>query len=236
MIKIAQASAIRLGITTDTPAAPLAHLLALQRAEEPLTPVLVQEMSPEALAQGVSLGLVHLGVVGDRMLPMGMRSLPLWRDELAVALPLGSVLATHESLTVAALQDFPLIQWCPDTHGLLNQQVKSLVGDHWDTSRTVRSFPLMACLVAAGYGVGFAFRSHMTVASEWKIMMHPLAEGPRWIQTVLFWHPGTYSCAIERFIQRVAGAYSQSLMSQAIHAELPLKHPLCYLQNGESDD
>lgn len=200
-------SVLLLGISPGTPIRGLAYLLARQRAEEPNTPVLIREASPRILFQGLTCGALHFGLADATMLPTGLNSLPLLQDELVVALPRRSPLLAYASIPTSAIQDYPLIQWCPDTHEFLYQQVNALLGEHDRVARTVKSFALMACLVGAGYGIGVAPRTRIAHAREWGILLRPLQEDTANLQTRLCWRQELHSDAIERFIQRARSAF-----------------------------
>lgn len=200
-------SVILLGVSPGTPIRGLARLLARQRAEEPDTPVLVQEAPQRILFQGLIRGAFHVGLTDATMLPAGLSSLPLLQEDLVVALPRRSPLLAYASVPASAIRDYPLIQWCPDTHEFLYQHVSALLGEHGSVSRTVKSSALMACLVGAGYGIGVAPRTSIERPREWGILMRPLQEGTSSLRTSLCWQKELQSGSVERFIQRACSAF-----------------------------
>ncbi len=65
-----------------------------------------------------------------------------------------------------------------------------------------KSFELMAVLVAAGYGIGFAGKSRIDTARKLGIVMRPLAGSPNDLSTYLLRSHSMRSSSAERLIER----------------------------------
>src|SRR3546814_16188918 len=79
--------AITLAVTKDIALPPLAALLALQRAEEPQTPVHIHELMLSDLHPALSSGRYNAAIFLRADAMAGWASESLWHAELALALP-----------------------------------------------------------------------------------------------------------------------------------------------------
>ena len=186
-------SVLMLGISSGVPSSRLAALLALHRAKEPETPVSMEEVtsSPD-LIEGVKNGRYDIGLVATTT---PADDAPLWREELAVAVPDRSPLLRYAAIPLGALLSYPLFQYCP-------LACEVLFGQEWPVLYGVTSYELMTVMVSAGYGVGIAPRSRIEQSRSWGVVMRPLADGSYWIGTHMFRSERNDSPAIERFVKR----------------------------------
>lgn len=190
-------------MSADTLSPRLASLLALQRAEEPATVILLQEVAAGDLIRGLEDGTYDAGIaLAGIMAVSAMNAQPLWADELALAVPLRSPLLAYPEVPLDALLHYPLLQWCLRACDALSQQVTARFGPEMHSAQEVTSFDLLAVLVAAGLAVGIAPRSHIARARDWGVAMRPLANGPYLIGTQLLRNPRGSARAVERFAER----------------------------------
>ena len=190
-------------MSADTLSPRLASLLALQRAEEPATIILPQEVAAGDLIRGLEDGTYDAGMVlAGTTTVSAMNAQPLWADELALAVPLRSPLLAYPEVPLDALLRYPLLQWCLRACDALSEQVAARFGPEMPPVREVTSFDLLAVLVAAGFAVGIAPRSHIARARGWGIAMRPLANGPYLIGTQLLRKSDGSARAVERFAER----------------------------------
>lgn len=180
---------LQIAVSTGILPPELATLLAKQRAEEPETPVHLIETTEKDQLQGLEDGRYCIGLhLSMRKLPAFRHTLALWQDELAVALPLRSPLLAFTEVPLTEAIQYPLIMWNTEYCAPLGQQIHSLVTPFTTTLNIVdqvKSFELMAVLVAAGYGIGFATRSRIACSRKLDIVMRPLASGPHHVTTYL---------------------------------------------------
>ncbi len=196
-----QPSTITLGVSCGMFLPQLAALLALQRVEEPETAILLKEAPPAELFRGLEAGRYDVGIAWATPVLPALRVEPLWRDELAAAVPVRSPLLACTSIPLGELLHYPMIQWCPQTCKELNMWVGALIG-HQHAAFTATTFELMTVVVAAGYGIGLAPRGRVVQARQWGVVMRPLAEGPHWIGTNLFRPACGATPIVERFARR----------------------------------
>lgn len=192
-----QSSALKLGISSGVPASRLPVLLARQRAEEPETPISLEEVTSSAgLIKHISDGLYDVGLVATTSIT---DEAPLWRDELAIALSDRSPLLRYTAIPATALLSYPLFQYCPLACDVL-------FGPKWPVPCQATSYELMTVLVSAGYGVGIAPRSRIEQSRNSGVVMRPLAERAYWIETHVLRSQHGDQLAMERFIRRAQTA------------------------------
>lgn len=200
-----QSSILKVAVSANALSPQLASLLALQRAEEPGTVVILQEVSSRDLVCGLENGIYDIGIeLVAAATAFTMSALSLWSDELALAVPLFSPLLAYSEVPLDVLQRYPLLQWSQCPSGALSQQVDACFGSENHTNQEVSSFDLMAALVAAGYGVGIGPRSRIVQAHGRGVAMRLLANGPYPIHVTLLKSPIRCALAIERFADRAA--------------------------------
>ena len=198
-----QSPILRLAVSADTLSPRLASLLALQRAEEPETIILLQEIAAKDLIRGLEEGTYDAGIaLVATTTAFTMNAQPLWADELALAVPLRSPLLAYPEVPLDALLRYPLLQWCLRACDALSKQVAARFGPEMHSVKEVTSFDLLAVLVAAGFAVGIAPRSHIARARGWGVAMRPLANGPYLIGTQLLRKSDGSARAVERFAER----------------------------------
>ncbi|WP_442683716.1 substrate-binding domain-containing protein [Stenotrophomonas sp. JC08] len=192
MRAIPPSSALKLCVSPGVPSHQLAILLALQRAEAPETPVVMEEVATSAdLIAGMKDGRYDIGLATT----VPTDEAPLWRDELAIAVPDRSPLLSYTAVPSSALRIYPLLQSQP-------LACEALFGEEWRVSCQVTSYELMIVMVAAGYGVGIGSRLRIEQSRNWDVVMRPLADGTFWIGTHLFRSERRDSPAIEHFVRR----------------------------------
>lgn len=198
-----QPSILKLAVSADALSPRLASLLALQRAEEPETIIVPQEVAARDLTRGLEDGTYDAGMaLAAPTTVFAVNAQPLWTDELALAVPLRSPLLAYPEVPLGALLDYPLLQWCLWACEALSQQVDAHFGSERHFAQEVTSFDLLAVLVAAGFAVGIAPRSHIARARGWGVAMRPLADGSYVVRTQLLQSQRQCLPAVERFAER----------------------------------
>jgi len=101
-----------------------------------------------------------------------LHSEPLWREEMAIAMPSRYPLLRHAKLTLDDVRDYPIFRWQAEPCPLLNRQMAE--DKQSFNIQYVPSFEMLALWVAAGYGIGITAQSRITRARAWEISMRPL--------------------------------------------------------------
>lgn len=193
--------AIALAVTKGDSLSPVAALLALQRAEEPQTPLRIHEITRSDLHPGLDDGRYNVVITSQTEATAEWICEPLWRDELGIALPVRSPLLANAAIAIDMLLSYEVLLWPPYACETSRGQIALLGKDAADLP-TASSFELMATLVAAGYCVGLAPRSRIMQARRWGIILRPLAGGPHPFTTQLIRAQQGCPPAVERFAER----------------------------------
>jgi DNA-binding transcriptional LysR family regulator len=129
----------------------------------------------------------------------------LWEDMLAVAVPMRSPLLAFSEIPIMNAARYPLVLIGAEDHEIVSLQAERLLvrpqikppSREW-----VRSFDLMASLVAAGYGIGFGAMSRIVALRALGIVMRPLKTEPIPVRTHLVLRRMEPSPAVSRLIKR----------------------------------
>lgn len=180
-------------------------LLAVQHGEEPETRVKLIETSSSEQVRGIEDGKYDLGLSLARAKRPSISSLPLYEDEIAVAMPVNSPLLAMDTIPLHELENYPLIMWAADECAPMSEQIASMLQSERiaiDAAHEVKTFGLLASLVAAGYGIALGARSQFAASRHLGIIMRPLSGPPRPLTTYLL-HPKVVSNpCVERFVER----------------------------------
>jgi len=198
---IGGASHIRLAIAPGVPSRQLSALLALQREEEPEVAVTLSEASNDALIAGLREGRYDAGLALAGTADDSLLNQPLWREEMAIALPLRHPLLNKVALTLDDVLSCPIFRWQAETCPLLDREIADLPKKPCDI-QYVTSFELMVLWVAAGYGIGIGAQSRFASARTWNICMRPFADATYQITSHLVWPAKRRHDTHERFERR----------------------------------
>ncbi|HCL3172325.1 TPA: substrate-binding domain-containing protein, partial [Pseudomonas aeruginosa] len=138
-----QFSHFRLAIAPGVPSSCLTTLLALQRAEEPEVTITFFETSADDLLTGLEEGRYDAGMTLRNAGAPAVKSQPLWVENVAVAVPLGSPLVAQAKITLAELLDYPVFRWPAEACLLLDQRLSFLPLSQ-QSIQHVTSFEMMA--------------------------------------------------------------------------------------------
>lgn len=146
---------IDVGLSSSHFMGPLPGLIAAYAKAYPGVIIALNEMEPAEQVHALMERRVDVNIsripVNDSLL----RSVPLWRDPVVVALPCGHALARHESLRFSNLKDEKLVVLRPET-SLFAQMVYErfiALGMLSNVVQTIAEVPAQVSLVAAGLGV-----------------------------------------------------------------------------------
>jgi len=197
-----QHSSFRLAIAPGVSSSHLSALLGLQREEEPEVDIAFFEVAGGELAAGLYEGRYDAGISLEGLTNPRVKSLPLWTEAMAVAMPPRFHLFDQAMLTIADLQDYPVYRWPAEICPLLDEKLSGLMPVDQANIQRVTSFEMVALWVAAGYGIGISAQSRIELADEWGITMRPLADGPYEIVTHLQRPHAQADSVSERFERR----------------------------------
>jgi len=200
-----ETSSIRLAVAPGVPSRQLADLLALQREEEPETTIAIDEVPGDTLMAGLQEGRYDAGLALSDATDAALRSQPLWREPMAVAMPLRYPLLSKTTLTLDDVLRYPVFRWQAELCPLLDQQMIAHLPKKPCDIQCVTSFEMMALRVAAGYGIGITAQSRIVHARAWNICMRPLlSDSDASFEIVTYWlcPDGKADPACTRFAHR----------------------------------
>lgn len=198
-------ASLRIAVSFGAFSAPFADLLAKQRAEEPGTEIHLTETSFFEQVQGLEDGRYDLAFAMGPAARATLHAEVLWRDQIAVALPVRSPLLEFAEIPLQKAVEYPMVLWSTEHCDPLSQQVMDLLNlanSAINGVEYVKSFELMAVLVAAGYGIGFAGKKRIYAARNLGIVMRPLAGPPKELNIYLLRTQIAPSLPAERLIRR----------------------------------
>lgn len=178
-------SCLRLAVAPGIASPQFSALLARQRVEEPDVTITFSEVAGEIQLEGLLRGRYDVGMSLQAHNDPALKTLPLWTEPMAVAMPPRFRLSDQAKLTIADLQDYAIYRWQAEACTLLDERLASLTPADQANIQQATSFEMLALWVAAGYGVGVSARSRIERAHRWGISMRPLSDGPYEIVTYL---------------------------------------------------
>lgn len=197
-------------ISNGTLLQPLAAILAQHRAEEPYVSIELVETSTTQQRAGLKAGIYDVGLTLWHDGDSDLIAQPLWNDSLAIALPENSPLVRHDKIPLEEALRHRLVLWRSEVCKSMYERITQLV----DTVESapdmvvyVDRFDLMTTLVAAGYGIGFAPKSHILSVRHMGIVMRPIAETTPQLTTYLLSTDTQISGPAERFMMRALANY-----------------------------
>jgi len=211
---ICHSSHIRLAIAPGVPSPPLSNLLALQREEEPETTIALSEATGDALMLGLRESRYDVGLALADAMDASLHSEPLWREEMAIAMPSRYPLLRHAALTLDDVLRYPIFRWQAEPCPLLNRKMATGEARQPFNIQYVPSFEMLALWVAAGYGIGITTQSRIIRARAWEICMRPLlsdADAPFEIVTHVLRRHEEHGAALARFTRRARQVAKTSL-------------------------
>jgi DNA-binding transcriptional LysR family regulator len=170
---------LRLGLSDGVAGVRLARWLSRLRREESHVELQVQERPYGELVKAVRQGQLDAGLALSEEAGDGVQVDPLWRNPLVAVFPTDHPLRDQDPLALADVLRHPLILYHPEQgSGCARQlrEVLSQVGASANVVSQVNSLAMVLTMVAAGYGVGFALRSHASVLRRSRLVVRRLAE------------------------------------------------------------
>lgn len=186
-----------------------ASLLAQCREEDPDTEVRIFEMPFAQQIKGLRNDLLDAGFALASEVPEGITAVPVWTDPIAVVLPVRHPLATYKRVALADALQHALVLCHPEAGSGCHEQIDSMlkavdaqpkVADHATT------LGVMLTMVGAGYGIGFAIASQVSVMNRPDVVVRPLAGRSLTLTTYLIRPESEPSTELARFIERAKPA------------------------------
>ncbi len=170
---------LRLGLSDGVAGVRLARWLLRLRREESDIELQVQERPYGELVKAVRHGQIDAALALSDEAGEGVLAAPLWRNPLVVVLPADHPLCDHDPVGLADVLRHPLILYHPEQGSGCARQLRDVlaqVGSSANVVSQVNSLAMVLTLVASGYGIGFALRSHATALRRSRLVVRRLAE------------------------------------------------------------
>lgn len=183
-----------------------ADLLALQRAEEPETAVVIvggpgDGQSARQPTDGFDLALS----TADLRWP-GCVCEALWHDTLSAAVAKRSHLLAYQEVPCCEVQQQPLIRVQSSADEPWREAAQRICeGALQDREQMVGSFDIAMTLVSAGYGIAIAPSARLAGYLARGVAARPMADAPTVVVAYLLHPRARLTEAMARFIQRARG-------------------------------
>lgn len=199
----------------------LVKLLELQRIHEPQTRLRLHETPLAEQLQGIEDGRFAGGLALTQSVSPTLRTQPLWREELGIMLPANSPLQSLDTVPLEEAARCPLVGWESPACDPVSTIVSTLFSMHNAPPpvASVKSYEILATLVAAGFGVGVGLLSRMSWTHMPNTVVRPLAGADVELQTSLVHRREGSNPAIDRLIER------GQILSVAVPTDNLVAHP-----------
>jgi DNA-binding transcriptional LysR family regulator len=190
---------IRLGVRLPPIGEPIASLLSNWRQRHPNVVLTVSEMNDRDLAAALEERHLDVALTSNNAIWHHAASLPLYRDRLLAAFPVGHHLAGRPTVDWDALRDEDILVQGWEESQTARELYASFLGDGARFHSHAASKQSVFALVGAGFGVTLATASQSEVAFPgvvFKAIDNPDAS----IQMVLAWLPELEDATVGRFV------------------------------------
>jgi len=205
MLECPNPNSVRIATCPGALAYPFLGVLARQREAEPETQPRLIETGITDQIEGLAAGRYDIGLSLEPPMDAPVASVPMWRDEVAVALPKNHPLLAQEDIALDEIARHPLVLWCPRRCESLSAQVNTLLHvarRPLNVTQWAVSFDTLAMMVASGFGLALAAKSRIVDFQKAGILMRPLAGAPHYLTTYLLHPVVAHSDVGERFVER----------------------------------
>lgn len=180
--------------------------LALCRQEEPEMEIRLSEVPLSQQIKGLHEDLYDVGFARSNEVGDGIIAEVAWNDPLMVAVPARHPLLAYKRIPLEEVLRYPLVLGDPHVCEGCARQIERVlrrVDREPLIAERVASIELMMALVAAGFALGLAGASHITVNRESGVVARPLAGRAPMLTTYLLRLDDDPADALARFIARV---------------------------------
>lgn len=195
----AKTGRLRLGVRMPPIGHPLQGLLAAWRSQHPEVDLTLHELNDNEIFAALAERSLDAAFVTAHTLKRGANTIPIYREPLLAALPLGHGLASYAMLTWELLREQTILtQGWDDSHAA-REFYASFLGDTVKFSSHPASKQSLMALVGAGFGMTLASQSQAEVVFP-GVVYKPIGEDDAWLQVDLAWLPKREDAAVGRFI------------------------------------
>jgi DNA-binding transcriptional LysR family regulator len=190
---------IRLGVRMPPIGEPLCGLLAGWHAKYPEVALTISEMNECEIASALNDRRLDVAFMTSHTLWPHAAAVPIYRERLTAALPLGHVLAEREAVDWTSLRDETFLVQGWDESQSAREFYASFLGSGTRFRAHAASKQSVFALVAAGFGVTLATESQSEAVFP-GIIFRPIVDANAWVQVELAWLPDIEDAAVGRFV------------------------------------
>lgn len=190
---------IRLGVRLPPIGEPLVPLLKSWREAHPNVALTVAEMNDRDLGIALEERRLDVAMTSSNAVWPHATSLPIHRDQLVAALPLGHALANRKTVTWDELGNETCLVQGWDESQVARDLYASLIGGRTKFQMHPASKQSVFALVAAGFGITLATASQAEVSFP-GVVFKSIEAANASIQIVLAWLPELEDAAVGRFV------------------------------------
>ncbi|WP_435750419.1 LysR family transcriptional regulator [Thauera sp. AutoDN2] len=196
---------LRIALSDGIAQTRLTALLALCREEEPDVGIRLFETPFAAQVRGMRDDSFDAGFAQSDEAGEGIHCETLWSDPLVAAIPNRHPLLAFKQIPLEELLKYPLVMYHPEACHGASRQIKRILRStdiRPNIAERAVTLELMLTLVAAGYGLGFATASQISICRHPEIVTRPLADGSARMTTFLLRPHREPSEPLQHFIDR----------------------------------
>ncbi|GAO23967.1 LysR family transcriptional regulator [Alicycliphilus sp. B1] len=197
---------LRIALSDGVTLSRLPALLARCREEDPEIQVQLYEVPLAQQIRGLHDDLYDAGFSMADNAGDGILTIPVWEDELMVAVPARHPLLAYKRVPLDEVLRHVLVLCDPAVCEGHSRQVDRFFLQHGQEpliAQRVASFDVMMTLVSAGLALGFAGAAHIAASREPNVVGRPLAGKPPMLTTYLLRRDAEPSAVLARLIERV---------------------------------
>lgn len=195
----ANVGAIRLGVRMPPIGEPISGLLVEWRESHPEVMLKIAELADRDIAAALEERRLDVALVPSFTLWPHAATLPIYREQIVVALPVSHPLAALEALNWASLSDETILVQGWDESQAQREFFASLLGSGTRFEAHAASKQSVIALVEAGFGITLAAKSQSEVKFP-GVVFRPISEPNAWFRVDLAWMPEAEEPAVGGFI------------------------------------
>ena len=191
--------AINLGVRLPPIGEPITSLLSTWRCNHPNVLLTVFEMNDRDLAAALEERRVDVALMMSHAVWPRAASVPLYRDRLLAALPVGHPVAEEPSVTWDALREEIILVQGWEESQVARELYASFLGSGVRFHAHAASKQSVFALVGAGFGVTLATAGQSEAAFP-GVVFKPIDDPDASVQIVLAWLPELEDATVGRFV------------------------------------
>ncbi len=197
---------LRIGLNHNLAQHRLTKLLALCREEEPRTAIRIMELTNYDMVKALNDDQIDIGFTLHHEPENSLCSKVAWWDRMVIILPKSHPLLCLDKIPLDEVLFYPLIfchpETCPGAHNIIQRWCDS-VSQPLTMHHYISGIESMMMLVAAGYGIGIALESQMSLYDYPNIIIRPVTDDVPTTATFFVTRDKPLSDELSRFINRI---------------------------------